>query len=131
MDMSTRGTTFFICPVRGHDLGETEGLVEDLEAQGWTVHWPPRDTDQVDTVGLRICQDNLKAIEAADYVHVVWDGQSQGCLFDLGMAFALGKPVVPVMLPEITEGKSFQNMIRAWSQSERQDNEAADEEADA
>lgn len=35
--------------------------------------------------------------------------------FDLGMAFALGKKVIPILLPEATSGKSFQNMIRAWA----------------
>lgn len=51
----------------------------------------------------------------ADIVHVVWDGQSQGCLFDLGVAFALGKALRPIELPAATEGKSFQNMMRAWA----------------
>jgi nucleoside 2-deoxyribosyltransferase len=107
--------TFLICPVRGHSMSETEQVVAELEAQGWSVHWPPRDTDQRDPVGLRICMDNRAAIEAADAVHVVWDGVSQGCLFDLGMAFALGKPLHVIALPAATEGKSFQNMMRHWS----------------
>ncbi len=107
--------TFLICPVRGHSAGETAGIVAQLEANGWDVHWPHRDTDQADSVGLRICQDNRAALIAADVIHVVWDGQSQGVLFDLGMAFALKKRVVPVELPEGTSGKSFQNMVRAWA----------------
>lgn len=106
--------TFLICPVRGHLISETELLVAGLEAAGWQVHWPPRDTNQDDPIGLRICQDNRAAIAVADVVHVVWDGKSQGCLFDLGMAFAFGKPIHVISLPEPTDGKSFQNMIRAW-----------------
>jgi nucleoside 2-deoxyribosyltransferase len=108
-------SSFLICPVRGVDPETTRGVVAGLEADGWEVHWPPRDTDQNDPVGLRICADNLAAIQRADVIHVVWDGQSQGCLFDLGMAFALGKIVVPVTLPQPSEGKSFQNMVREWA----------------
>jgi nucleoside 2-deoxyribosyltransferase len=105
---------FLICPVRGHDPSETRQVVERLESEGWAVHWPPRDTNQDDATGYNICSENLAAVRAADVVFVIWDGQSQGCLFDLGMAFALGKPVRVIGLPEPTEGKSFQNMIREW-----------------
>ena len=106
--------TFLICPVRGVPASETADLVKRLESEGWDVHWPHRDTDQNDLTGLRICRDNRDAINRADAVHVVWDGNSQGCLFDLGMAFALNKRVVPLSLPALTEGKSFQNMVGAW-----------------
>ena len=107
--------TFLICPVRGKDPATFAAIVAKLEADGFTVHWPPRDTDQVDDTGLRICRDNRSAIEAAHVIHVVWDGLSQGCLFDLGMAFALGKRIVQVEIPPATEGKSFQNMMTAWA----------------
>jgi nucleoside 2-deoxyribosyltransferase len=107
--------TFLICPVRGHSTEETRAVVTGLETAGWVVHWPPRDTNQDDPTGLRICGTNLAAIRSADAVHVVWDGQSQGCLFDLGMAFALGKRVIPIHLPVPTEGKSFQNMVVEWA----------------
>lgn len=107
--------TFLICPVRGHEQAETQKIVAELEAAGYQVHWPPRDTNQSDPTGLRICQDNYAAIEAAEVVHFVWDGKSQGCLFDLGMAFAMGKKVIPLSMPDPTEGKSFQNMVREWA----------------
>lgn len=110
-----RPKTFLICPVRGVSPEESSRIVSQLEAEGYKVHWPFRDTDQSDPTGLRICQDNLAAIKAADTVHVIWDGKSQGCLFDLGMAFALGKFVIPVILPARSEDKSFQNMIRAYA----------------
>lgn len=107
--------TFLICPVRGVSLEQSRTVVEALESAGWQVHWPHRDTDQTDDIGLRICQDNRAGIEEADVVHVIWYGESHGVLFDLGMAFALRKPVIPVMLPAPTPGKSFQNMVRAWA----------------
>ena len=108
--------SFLICPVRGLAPDAHAAIVSRLEAEGYEVHWPARDTNQNDhTGGLQICRENAKAIARADVVHVIWDGKSQGCLFDLGMAFILRKEVVPIDLPPPTEGKSFQNMIRAWA----------------
>lgn len=106
---------FLICPVRGHEPGETLGVVTYLESLGWDIHWPHRDTDQVDAVGYRICSDNLKAMRESERVFVVWDGKSQGSLFDLGMAFALGRKLTVLEAPPETPGqKSFQNMMWCW-----------------
>jgi nucleoside 2-deoxyribosyltransferase len=107
--------TFLICPVRGADQTEAAKHVARLEAEGWLVHWPPVDTNQDDDTGYRICKDNAAAIASADAVHLIWDGKSQGCLFDLGVAFALGKRIIPIDMPPLTDGKSFQNMVAFWS----------------
>jgi len=107
---------FLICPVRGHDMNELQPVVENLERK-YVLYWPHRDTDQDDPIGYRICRDNMKAIKEADVVLIIWDGKSQGSLFDLGMAFALDKPIEVVRLPEATEGKSFQNMVREWERT--------------
>jgi len=107
--------TFLICPVRGHDMAETEALVAKLESEGWDVYWPPRDTPQDDPTGYNICRANEAAIRSRPYVHLTWNGESQGCLFDLGMAFALGKTVLPIQMPPPTPGKSFQNMVTEWT----------------
>ena len=106
---------FLICPVRGHSPEETEEIVGRLEAKGWDLHWPHRDTDQNDPVGLRLCENNRAAISEAKRVFIVWDGKSTGSLFDLGMAFALHKPLTVIAAPEATDGKSFQNMMKAWA----------------
>lgn len=109
--------TFLICPVRGYDPNEWKVYVDDLERMGFEVHWPPRDTFQNDPIGLGICKENYEAIRRASVVHVIWDGKSIGCLFDLGMAFALGKKIVVLALPDPSadDGKSFQKVIRAWA----------------
>lgn len=88
--------------------------VDRLTAEGFDVYWPARDTDQADPIGFEICTQNAAAIARADVVHVIWDGLSQGALFDLGVAFALGKRVVALDLPPETTSKSFQNMVRYW-----------------
>lgn len=109
--------TFFISPVRGKDQKENEGWVKLLEDNGYQVHWPYRDTDQSDDIGLRICFENLAAIRDSDVVHIVWDGESQGCLFDAGMSFALGKRIIPLSLPDPTNEKSFQKMVAEYARS--------------
>ena len=109
---------FLICPMRGYDPNEWKPFVDELEINGWQVHWPPRDTFQNDPTGLDICRENREAIREANMVYVIWDGKSIGCLFDLGMAFAMNKPIRVIMLPDPSAdgGKSFQKMIRAWSE---------------
>ena len=109
-----RGTAFLICPVRGHGPSETEGIVATLEEMGWDVHWPHRDTDQNDPAGLQICADNRLAIRNADRVFVVWNGESKGSLFDLGMAWAMYKPITIIDVPNLTDGKSFTKMMIGW-----------------
>jgi nucleoside 2-deoxyribosyltransferase len=113
---------YVVCPVR-HVTAELNDRiaaeVASLEAAGHEVHWPMRDTDQHDTSGFRICRDNRAAIEAADEIHVIWDGHSQGSLFDLGMAFALRKHVVVVAgcFPDPTPGKGIHNVVHAWARA--------------
>ncbi len=112
---------FLICPVRGVSPETSRADVEKLEAEGWEVHWPPRDTEQKDPVGLTICRDNRNAILAADRVFIRWDGKSKGCLFDAGLAFAFGKPITVLAAPPVTPGeKSFQAMFRAWAWGTRE-----------
>ena len=110
-------STFLIAPVRGYQPTYFRGIVADLESRGWNVYWPARDTDQIDPVGLNICEAHRTAIEEADCVHFIWDGASQGCLFDLGMAFALRKTVHVISVPARSVGKSFQNVALALDQS--------------
>jgi len=115
---------FLISPVRNVKPEVSEAIrtwVAAMEAMDHKVHWPERDTDQKDQIGLRICSDNRTAIESADLIYVWFDPLSQGTIFDLGMAFALRKPVRLVNSIESTIGKSFQNMLLALSDPSRQD----------
>jgi len=116
---------FLICPVRNASkeaLAAAQAYVAGLEECGHRVHWPPRDTDQDDPVGLRICRDNGRALLAADEVHVWYDPASQGSVFDFGMLFLASEIIGPkkrvvIVNPEAlppTDGKkSFQNLLRA------------------
>ncbi|MBI2035099.1 MAG: hypothetical protein HYT12_00245 [Candidatus Liptonbacteria bacterium] len=84
---------FLICPVRDADKElkkRMNAYVGLLEARGYKVHFPHRDTNQSDpTGGFIICKTNFNAILEADEVHVWYDEASCGSKFDLGCLFAL------------------------------------------
>ena len=84
---------FLICPVREADEILTKllnGYVEKLEAQGYEVHYPARDTEQNDpTGGYQVCRTNFEAILAAHEIHIWYDESSNGSKFDMGGAFML------------------------------------------
>jgi hypothetical protein len=103
---------YLIMPVRAAEasaLNVAGQYLQELEAQGHTVHFPPRDAPQDDPTGLAICEVHRAAMEAADEVHVLWDVESKGSHFDLGMAFAMRKRIVPAGPPlqPVKPGKSY------------------------
>jgi hypothetical protein len=111
---------FLICPVRDARPEQKKTMkhyINSLEKQGKTVYYPARDTNQIDSIGYRICTDNKTALLNSKEIHIFYDKTSQGSLFDLGMAFASDKPLFIVNIKDIeqTEGKSFANMIIEWS----------------
>ena len=115
---------FVITPVRNILPAWRQALddyVRSLQQQNCQVYYPPWDTSQDDNTGLGICRCNREALIWADEVHIAWDGESEGCLFDLGMAFAFGKPVVPIVgfFPTMTQHKSFATMVHDWAEKGR------------
>jgi len=111
---------FVICPVRNaseFQKAQINDHIKGLEDAGNVVYYPARDTDQDDTVGYKICSANRNAINESKEVHLYWDKESSGSLFDLGMAFSLRKRII-IINPETmekTETKSFENMVKYWS----------------
>lgn len=107
-----RKHVYIICAVRGAPQARIDQLREYANslrgAAGYTVHFPPDDAPQSDPTGSEICHAHRKAMLAADEVHVFWDVDSKGSHFDLGMAYALDKRIVPVMCerPD-NDGKSY------------------------
>ena len=107
---------FIICSVRGMPEEYREKLedyVNALEEIGHNVHLPHRDTDQKET-GINICRINSRAIFKADEIHIFYSGKSTGTHFDMGVAFALNKPLIIVENEEFDEGKSFARMLTEW-----------------
>ena len=79
---------FIIGPVRdiGSELMNRIGdYVKKLEKNGCEVHWPARDTDQNDPIGLQICLTNGSKIFESDEIHIWFDPSSKGSLFDRAM----------------------------------------------
>ena len=115
---------FIICPVRNASEEQKKQIADYIarkEHEGTSVYYPARDTDQTDTIGIKICDKNAWAIGMADEVHVFWDKNSNGSLFDLGIAWALRKPIVIINADEVSEerGKSFQNVLLHWTEREK------------
>jgi nucleoside 2-deoxyribosyltransferase len=97
---------FFIIHSKG--LTDRAGdLAEKLRAEGHEVYVPGIQTNQ-DTDELTIASTNRAAMSRADEVRVIWDGTSHGVIFDIGMAFAMEKPlkleyVVPKTMKSLME----------------------------
>lgn len=107
---------YIICAVRNatpERVAELRSYAEGKRAEGHSVHFPPDDAPQDDPTGMEICRVHLSAMLLADEVHVFWDVDSKGSHFDLGMAFALGKEIVPIHCekPDGPE-KSYWKVIR-------------------
>ena len=109
---------FVICPVRDATPEvdkEIREYIKGLEEKNWEVHYPPRDTNQDDKIGINICTENKHAILNADEIHIYWTDYSTGSLFDLGMSFLAGKPIKLINRDAVkpTDGtKSFNNVLR-------------------
>ena len=89
-----------ICSVRQGTPQDVFDYVAQLENVGHVVHFPPRDNPQDDPTGYYICDAMRQAIADSEEVHVFYNSDSQGCHFDLGIAFGLHK-TVKIMNPEI------------------------------
>ena len=76
---------FLICSIRNAD--ETDKYKQDfyvngLKRAGYEVYYPLTDTDQTQS-GLKICQDNRKAIEESDLVCVLYHLEVQDALVEV------------------------------------------------
>ncbi len=108
---------YVICAVRNASPFRVNVIrehVERLREEGHHVHFPPDDVDQNDPTGEGICRVHLAAMIKADEVHVFWDVESKGSHFDLGMAYALGKKIVPSYIENPDPpGKSYWKAVIA------------------
>jgi len=97
-----------------------EAYLAKLERDGHEVHYPPRDADQSDPIGNRICETHRRKMWECDRVDIFWDSQSFGSHFDLGMAYMAGKPLklIHIVRPD-PDGKSYLKLIMATQDSQR------------
>jgi nucleoside 2-deoxyribosyltransferase len=109
---------FVICSVRGQSeeyRNKLEAFVKEKEAQGWQIHLPHRDTNQ-NARGYDICLQNAEAINLAHRIFIFYSPNSQGTHFDMGVAFALCKPIEIVETVEYGGGKSYPRMLQEWAE---------------
>ncbi len=94
---------FFIIHSKGLTSKACE-LAEKLRSEGHEVYVPGIQTKQ-DTDELTISIANREAMRWADEVRILWDGTSHGVIFDLGMAFAMEKPIkLEYVIPKSMKG---------------------------
>lgn len=96
------GSTAYEAKIR-----ELQGI---LESKGYEVRIPMFDTIEGATE-MDTAVYNRDLVKWCDEVHLVWDGRSLGTMFNLGMCFALEKPLVINYL----EPKNFITFIRNYS----------------
>jgi nucleoside 2-deoxyribosyltransferase len=77
-----------------------------LHQNGSAVRMP--NFDHREKTELETAANNRDNIIWADEVHLFWDRVSMGTVFDIGMAFALNKKLVIVLLEE----RTFVNLFR-------------------
>lgn len=110
---------YFICKVRGtpeeeEKMLENKKIFDEIvrvrELNGVKVHYPPRDVDQNDPVGDRICSEHRIAMRDASRIIMWYDPTSHGSVFDMGMGFMAGKPL------EILNIESIKNITNDYEQ---------------
>lgn len=90
---------YIICAVRNSTperIADIRAYADTKRSEGHRVHFPPDDAPQDDPTGIAICSTHRTHMLMADEIHVFWDVESYGSHFDLGMAYALAKNIIPV-----------------------------------
>ena len=116
---------FLICPVRNATLEQKkwiEAFVEEKNKENYIVHAPHLHTNQVDPLGwYNICKQNADEIASSEEIDIYYDQSSTGSVFDLGVAYALNKPLVLLNRDEITfnEEDMIDTIIKNWPFNEK------------
>ena len=111
---------FLICPVR-NATAEQRKWIEEFVSQkykeGYVIHAPHLHTVQSDLFGgYAICKQNAEAVASSREVDIYYDQSSTGSVFDLGVAYALHKPLEILNKEEIVFNDSnlIDSMIKNW-----------------
>jgi hypothetical protein len=84
---------------------------KELEAEGHEVRVPVFDHHPEFNI-LEICHHNRGIIWWAEKIGLIWDARSMGTVFDLGMVYALRKPLDILYLEE---SKTIVNMVKMYA----------------
>ena len=116
---------FLICPVR-NATDEQRKWIEDFAREkqydGYTIHAPHLHTRQIDLFGgYAVCKQNAEAVASSQEIDIYYDQSSTGSVFDLGVAYALHKPLRLLNKEEITfnEEDLIDIIVKEWSLNEK------------
>ncbi|MGA3020608.1 MAG: nucleoside 2-deoxyribosyltransferase [Candidatus Micrarchaeales archaeon] len=93
------------------------GYTEGLRLKGIIVNWPEDMPPIEDKTGCNTCLRDLEEMSQSNEVHIFWNGNSKRSLFNLGMAFALGKPIALINRADVEAmadkhpGKCFEKVL--------------------
>lgn len=97
---------FLISPVRNatdDQRNQIEEYKKICEEAGYKIHVPHLNTVQSDMLGgYTICHQNAKALAESEAIHIYYDKNSKGSMFDLGVAASLAKPLFILNERDIT-----------------------------
>lgn len=111
---------FLICPVRNATEKQRkwiEDFVSKKYKEGYTIHAPHLNTRQTDLFGgYSICVQNAQAVASCEEINIYYDKKSTGSVFDLGVAYALKKPLKLLNKEEIIFNKDdfVDSIIKEW-----------------
>ncbi len=111
---------FLICPVRNATDEQRkwiEDFVHDKYSEGYTIHAPHLHTRQTDLFGgYAICKQNAEAVASSQEIDIYYDQSSTGSVFDLGVAYALHKPLRLLNREEIefNDEDLIDTIVKTW-----------------
>src|SRR5271157_1797954 len=82
-----------------------------LEKDGHEVRMPVFDDPHYKNE-YETCDQNRINILWADLIHIIWDARSIGTVFDVGMCFALQKPIKTIFIND----KVFVNFVHQYEE---------------
>jgi hypothetical protein len=116
---------FLICPVRNATDEQKkwiEEFVREKYDDGYTIHAPHLHTRQTDLFGgYAICKQNAEAVASSQEIDIYYDQSSTGSVFDLGVAYALHKPLRLLNKEDIVFNDSdlIDCVVKTWPFNEK------------
>ncbi len=120
VDNPIENKIFLICPVRNATDEQKkwiEDFVNDKYTEGYIVHAPHLHTVQTDLFdGYAICKQNAEAAASSQEVDIYYDQSSDGSVFDLGVAYALHKPLRLLNIDKIkfNDADLIDSIVESW-----------------
>ena len=125
IDNPIENKIFLICPVRNATYEQRkwiEDFVKEKYNDGYIIHAPHLHTRQMDLFGgYAICMQNAYAVASSQEVDIYYDQSSTGSVFDLGVAYALHKPLRILNKDDIIFNDSdlIDTIIKSWPYNDR------------